>query len=296
MVAPHPGSTKLSVVSRWRQFGGWWTRYSHLSQACSCDMTFSVYLPEAAKGPVPALKYLSGLTCTDENFVQKAGAARRAAERGIALIAPDTSPRGLEIPGEDDSYDFGSAAGFYIDATRDPWTKGYNMETYIVQELREVLKEIPEIDISNLGITGHSMGGHGALTLAMKHPDVYTTVSAFSPICNPTAVPWGKKAFEGYLGGNESDWSLHDATELVVKQNQLRDDILIDQGADDNFLVGDVNQLQPEAFKAACASVQQPLTLRYQDGYDHSYFFISSFIDDHIDFAADRLLASSSSS
>mmetsp|Transcript_21617 Transcript_21617/g.69622 ORF Transcript_21617/g.69622 Transcript_21617/m.69622 type:complete len:288 (-) Transcript_21617:46-909(-) len=278
------------VVSKWRQFGGWWTRYQHLSQACGCDMTFSVFVPPKGEPttPLPALTYLSGLTCTDENFVQKAGAARRAAERGIALLAPDTSPRGLGVPGEDDSYDFGSAAGFYVDATAEPWAKGYNMESYVTEDLLDAVEGI--VDVSNLGVTGHSMGGHGALTLALKHPGLFKSVSALAPICNPTTVPWGKKAFEGYLGSVDAGKD-HDATELIAKLGAKQfDDILIDQGADDAFLVGDTNQLQPEAFIAACDAANQPVTVRFQEGYDHSYFFISSFIDDHVDFAADRLL------
>lgn len=279
----------LKVMSKWKQFGGWWTRYSHLSQVCGCDMSFSVYVPPETSGPVAALKFLSGLTCTDENFVQKAGAARRASERGIGLISPDTSPRGLGLAGEDDSYDFGSGAGFYVDATNEPWSQNYKMESYVTKELLEIIdSEVKDIDARRISVSGHSMGGHGALTLALKYPDLYKSVTAFAPICNPTQVPWGQKAFQGYL---KEDGKMHDATELfLARGTKLFDSILIDQGADDNFLTGDVNQLQPQALEKACLKISQPLTLRYQPGYDHSYFFISTFIDDHVDFAADRLL------
>jgi S-formylglutathione hydrolase len=257
-------------------------------------MTFSVFVPPAAtpEAPAPCIFYLSGLTCTDENFVQKAGAARAAAERGVALVAPDTSPRGAGVDGEDDAYDFGSGAGFYVDATAAPWRDNYNMYSYVTEELVAAVRDAaPAVDVGRRSITGHSMGGHGALTLAMKAPETWTSVSAFSPICNPTKVPWGKKAFEGYLGSVEAG-AAHDASELVRKGGPFAfGDILISQGADDDFLVGDVDQLQPEAFRAACDSVGQGLELRYEAGYDHSYFFIATFIDQHVNFHADRLLA-----
>ena len=252
-------------------------------------MVFSVFVPPVQQAP--CLFYLSGLTCTDENFVQKAGAARRASELGVALVAPDTSPRlpdDRKLPGEDDSYDFGSGAGFYVDASVYPWSQYYNMYSFVTQELPEaVMVACPEVDVQTRSITGHSMGGHGALTIALKQPAVWRSVSAFSPICNPTKVPWGVKAFEGYLGSVEAGLE-HDACELV-KKGPRPDAILVSQGADDDFLVGDVNQLQPEAFRSACDAVGQELDLRYEAGYDHSYFFIQSFIDDHLDFHASRL-------
>ena len=275
-------------------FGGSWQRYKHESQCTKTPMTFSVFVPPAAtpEAPAPCIFYLSGLTCTDENFVQKAGAARAAAERGVALVAPDTSPRGAGVDGEDDAYDFGSGAGFYVDATAAPWRDNYNMYSYVTEELVAAVRDAaPAVDVGRRSITGHSMGGHGALTIAMKAPETWTSVSAFSPICNPTKVPWGAKAFEGYLGSVEAG-AAHDASELVRKSGPFAfGDILISQGADDDFLVGDVDQLQPEALRAACDSVGQGLELRYEAGYDHSYFFIATFVDQHVNFHADRLLA-----
>lgn len=266
-----------------RQFAGCWTRMSHASKATGCEMVFSVYAPDNMK-EAPALFYLSGLTCNDMNFVEKAGAARRASERGIALIAPDTSPRGTNVPGEDESYDLGSGAGFYVDAKAEPWLSGgYKMESYI-RELRQM--KIDRVDSSIAGITGHSMGGHGALTLALKMRNEFASVSAFAPICHPSAVPWGTKAFQAY--GLIDEVHLHDAT-LLISEKRF-DSILVDQGAEDQFLVGSVDQLKPEAFKKACAKAGQPLQLRYHAGHDHSYSFISTFIDDHVDFHADRLL------
>ena len=286
------GARALSAVTKLSTnncFGGQWRRFQFDSSTTGTPMVFSVFVPPVEKAP--CLFYLSGLTCTDENFVQKAGAARRAAELGIALVAPDTSPRLPEdrrLPGEDDSYDFGSGAGFYVDATNYPWSQYYNMYSFVTQELPEaVMVACPEVDVQTRSITGHSMGGHGALTIALKQPAVWRSVSAFSPICNPTKVPWGVKAFEGYLGSVEAGLE-HDACELV-KKGPRPDAILVSQGADDDFLVGDTNQLQPEAFRSACDGVGQELDLRYEAGYDHSYFFIQSFIDDHIDFHASRL-------
>ena len=308
------GARALSAVTKLSTnncFGGQWRRFQFDSSTCGTPMVFSVFVPPVEKAP--CLFYLSGLTCTDENFVQKAGAARRAAQLGIALVAPDTSPRlpdDRKLPGEDDAYDFGSGAGFYVDATNYPWSQYYNMYAFVTQELPEaVMVACPEVDVQTRSITGHSMGGHGALTIALKQPAVWRSVSAFSPICNPTKVPWGprrrdtqpvrqarwvtglihtgQKAFEGYLGSVEAGLE-HDACELVKKAPRS-DAILVSQGADDDFLVGDVNQLQPEAFRSACDSVGQELDLRYEAGYDHSYFFIQSFIDEHIDFHAARL-------
>lgn len=253
-------------------------------------MNFSVYIPEEAETvPVPIILYLSGLTCNDDNFMQKAGAQRAASEHAIALVAPDTSPRGLNIPGEDDSYDFGSGAGFYLNATEAPWNTNYRMYDYIVHELPYVLKSIKNLDVDNCGIMGHSMGGHGALTIAIKNPTLFKSVSAFSPICNPSQVPWGKKAFSGYLGLDESTWKQYDATELVKECTGLEKlDILIDTGTDDEFLK---EQLHPWAFEEAAAEKALNLKSHMRVGYDHSYFFIASFVSDHVEFHAKRLKA-----
>lgn len=282
-----------TIKSTVRLFGGTLQRLTHASSACKCDMTFAVYLPpQAEKAAVPSLYWLSGLTCTDENFSQKSGFARAAAARGIALVIPDTSPRGVTIEGADDSYDFGSGAGFYVDATTDKWKEHYNMYTYVTSELPAVVEAAfgGKILAGKKSISGHSMGGHGALTLALKNPGVYSSVSAFAPISNPTNCPWGVKAFTGYLGSVEAGQA-HDASLLCKSYAGPPLKFLVDQGAADNFLTGDVNQLQPDALKAACASSggKISLDLRMQEGYDHSYFFISSFIDDHINHHADAL-------
>lgn len=264
-------------------FSGSQEVWAHDSVACGSEMSFGIYLPsQAASSSVPAVYWLSGLTCTHENFMLKAGAQRVAAELGIALIMPDTSPRGLNLLGEDDDYDFGSGAGFYLDATREPWADNYKMYSYVVEELPKLINEKFPVDGDRVSISGHSMGGHGALTIALKNPDRYRSVSAFSPIVAPTQVPWGRKAFGGYLGDDEQSWAEYDASELV-KQSQFPGEILIDQGGSDEFLA---EQLCPEIFAAACDSVEQPLNLRMQPGYDHSYFFIASFIEDHLRFHA----------
>eukprot|EP00465_Bigelowiella_longifila_P011432 CAMPEP_0185267520 /NCGR_PEP_ID=MMETSP1359-20130426/34623_1 /TAXON_ID=552665 /ORGANISM="Bigelowiella longifila, Strain CCMP242" /LENGTH=253 /DNA_ID=CAMNT_0027857913 /DNA_START=60 /DNA_END=821 /DNA_ORIENTATION=+ len=252
-------------------------------------MTFTAFVPsKAAVQKVPVLYYLSGLTCSPENFITKAGAFAAAEKHGVALIAPDTSPRDVNIEGEDDSYDFGSAAGFYVDATEPKWAKHYNMYSYVVSELPELVEEhLPVIEGSK-SIFGHSMGGHGALTIYLKNPGAYQSVSAFSPICNPTDCPWGAKAFSGYLGeDNKEAWRDYDATLLMEKYCGPKTPILIDQGLDDSFLA---EQLKPESFKAACNKSGVPLDLRMQEGYDHSYFFISTFIADHVDFHANALI------
>jgi S-formylglutathione hydrolase len=228
---------------------------------------------------------LSGLTCTDDNFATKAGAQRVAAELGIAIVMPDTSPRGLELPGEEDSYDFGSGAGFYLNATQAPWAGYYNMYDYVVTELPALVNEHFPVDSSRVSISGHSMGGHGALTIALKNPDKFRSVSAFAPIVAPMQCPWGQKAFAGYLGEDRETWRQYDATEQV-QQQQFHGEILIDQGAADDFLV---EQLKPGLFETACAKVGQRLNLRTQAGYDHSYFFIASFIEDHLRFHAAAL-------
>ncbi len=252
-------------------------------------MRFAVFTPPAdvhGAGPYPVLYWLSGLTCTEENFTAKAGAQRIAAELGLVVVAPDTSPRGEGVPGDPDgAYDFGLGAGFYLNATESPWSKHYKMYSYITRELPTLIeKELPA-DAVRAGIFGHSMGGHGALTIHLKHPDKFKTCSAFSPIVAPSEVPWGKKAFSNYLGSDESAWAAYDASALVSK-NPSGADILIDQGMADQFLE---EQLKPERFAAACQASGQSLTLRMQDGYDHSYYFIATFIEDHLRWHYERL-------
>jgi len=247
-------------------------------------MRFGVFLPPQAQArPVPVLYWLSGLTCTEENFVIKAGAQRVAAELAIALVVPDTSPRGLGIPGESASYDFGLGAGFYVDATEAPWSKGYRMYSYVARELPTVVAEAFPIDPSRAGIFGHSMGGHGALTIALKNPGSYKSVTAFAPICSPMRCPWGEKALAGYLGSDRTPWHEYDATALIAERGWSGPPILVDQGTDDPFLA---DQLKPELLASACTERNVPLDLRMQDGYDHSYYFIASFIDDHLRFHA----------
>lgn len=256
-------------------------------------MNVSVFLPPTASGEiVPVLYWLSGLTCTDENFLTKAGAQRKAAERGVALVMPDTSPRGAGIEGEDDAYDFGTGAGFYCDATEPKWKENYNMYTYVTEELPEMTRNaFPSLCPTRRGVFGHSMGGHGALVCALKNPGTYKSVSAFSPICNPIKCPWGQKAFAGYLGADATDaWKEYDATELVATYAGPDLDVLIDQGAADDFYLQ--GQLLPEHFRDACERRDDDnvrLRLNVRDGYDHSYYFIASFVDDHIDHHADAL-------
>ncbi len=257
-------------------FGGRQLRFEHVSSSTKTTMPVSVFLPPNAGESTPVLWYLSGLTCNDQNAVNKSGYQRVAAELGLIVICPDTSPRGAGIDGEDDDWDLGSGAGFYLDATASPWSANYRMETYITEELPAAL--LPEIGAAGpQGIFGHSMGGHGALTLALKHPARYQSVSAFSPICNPSAVAWGHKAFGAYLASN-TEWAAHDATALVSAGKRCAP-ILIDQGTADSFLA---EQLSPETFQDACGSAGQPLKLRMQEGYDHSYYFIQTFMDDHL--------------
>ncbi|CAA7405898.1 unnamed protein product [Spirodela intermedia] len=269
------------LISSAKVFGGFNRRYKHFSPTLGCSMTFTIYFPPTPQGSstVPVLYWLSGLTCTDENFIIKSGAQRSASREGIALVAPDTSPRGLNVEGEADSWDFGVGAGFYLNATQDKW-KNWRMYDYVVKELPKLLSvNFPNLDISRASISGHSMGGHGALIIYLKNPGAYKSVSAFAPICNPANCPWGQKAFSNYLGTDKSDWEEYDATVLVEKINELSTTILIDQGGDDNFLS---NQLLPHSFEAACKRANVPLLMRLQPGYDHSYFFVQTFIDDHI--------------
>ena len=276
----------MEVIGEQRCFGGVQGIYRHQSVQTATPMQFSVFVPAHNPGEnLPVLWYLSGLTCSEENFTVKAGAQRYAAEYGLILVAPDTSPRGAGIAGEDDDYDFGSGAGFYVDATRSPWDVNYNMYSYITQELPDLVFEHFDADRSRQGITGHSMGGHGALTIGLKNSDVYTSISAFSPICSPLNCPWGEKALGGYLGDDRQHWLPYDAVELI-KNGNSSGEILVDQGDADNFLH---NQLKPELLEQICAEKDQKLNLRMQPGYDHSYYFIASFIEDHIVFHAARL-------
>ncbi|WP_120496680.1 S-formylglutathione hydrolase [Kiloniella sp. EL199] len=273
--------TDLDLISENKMFDGLQRVYSHSSKVCNGSMRFAIYLPPAAlKGnKVPVVTYLSGLTCTEDNVTVKAGAQRIASELGIIFVAPDTSPRNQNIPSEDDSYDFGSAAGFYLDATEEPWSGSYNMYSYITQELQSVISaNFPEADMSKQGITGHSMGGHGALTIHLKNPNLFKTCSAFAPICATMSCSWGEKAFSGYLGSDKARWVNYDATELV-KKSPSNATLLVDQGSADTFLV---EQLKPELLQKACDTSGQKLTLRMQEGYDHSYFFMATFIEDHL--------------
>jgi S-formylglutathione hydrolase len=275
-------SAAFEVISQHRSFGGVVGFYRHDAATTACSMRFSVFTPpQAEKGRVPVLYYLAGLTCTEETFMMKAGAQRIAAELGLMLVAPDTSPRGVKLPGDSDSWDFGVGAGFYVDATKEPWSRHYRMYSYVSQELPALIDAHFAIDPQRLGIFGHSMGGHGALVMALKNPERYRSVSAFAPIAAPKTCPWGEKAFTGYLGADKGQWSGYDATELVaqVKDAARRPAILIDQGTSDQFLE---EQLHPHLFEAAAKKVGYPVTLRHQTGYDHGYYFISTFMEDHL--------------
>lgn len=276
----------MQTVSENACFGGTQGVYSHKSTACSCDMTFGLFLPEEAKdGPVPLLWYLSGLTCTHENAMTKAGAQAWAADHGIALVFPDTSPRGEGVADHED-YDLGQGAGFYVNATQDPWALHFKMWDYIADELPALLTENFAIDGNRQAITGHSMGGHGALTLAMNLPGRFRSVSAFSPICNPMGADWGRKQLAAYLGADESLWERHDAS-IMMRKSSFDGPVLIDTGSNDQF----IDLLRPEALAEAIAVRRQPATFRFQPGYDHSYFFVSSFIEDHVTFHAQALWA-----
>ena len=270
----------LELISEHACFGGVQRFYSHQSREIGLPMRFSVFLPlQAQMGKVPALFYLAGLTCTEETFMIKAGAQRVAAAQGLILISPDTSPRGAGIAGESDSWDFGLAAGFYVDATEAPWSAHYRMYSYVLELHQTVIQALP-VDSSRVGIFGHSMGGHGALVLALRNPGLFRSVSAFAPICAPSQCPWGKKAFSGYLGRNEQDWLQYDASALMKNgRAPFPNGILIDQGLADKFLP---DQLCLETFEQECKKAQQPLQLRKHAGYDHGYYFISTFVEDHI--------------
>ncbi|MCX2972833.1 S-formylglutathione hydrolase [Halieaceae bacterium IMCC8485] len=268
-------------------FGGRQLRYCHASDVLGCEMNFSIYLPpQAEQGKVPVLYWLSGLTCTDENFVTKAGAQRYAAEHGIAIVAPDTSPRGEGVPDDPEAaWDFGLGAGFYVNATQSPWSQHYRMYDYVVTELPALLKAQFPVDEARMAISGHSMGGHGALTIALKNPGRFKSVSAFSPICSPLRCPWGEKALGMYLGDDRATWAEHDSCALMAHVEEKLP-ALVDQGDADNFLQ---EQLKPELLQEVANSVGYPLELRMQPGYDHSYFFIASFIGEHIAFHASHL-------
>lgn len=277
----------MQQIEHIKEFGGWLNRYTHPSTACHCDMTLSVYLPPAAgQGPVPAVYYLSGLTCTDDNVRVKAGAQRYAAELGLALVIPDTSPRGGEIPDAPERYDLGQGAGFYVDATEPPWDRHYRMFDYVTGELPALVESALPLRPGLRAITGHSMGGHGALVAALRRPELYRSVSAFAPICNPVACGWGEGCFGAYLGTDRSAWAEYDATELVRAGRTFPGTPLIDQGTADEFLA---DQLHPQALETACRDRGQPLRLRMQQDYDHSYHFIATFIGEHLAFHAAAL-------
>jgi len=269
----------LTTLKQHRCCGGTQGVYRHDSSATRCAMEFAVYLPpQAEHGKLPVLYWLSGLTCTWANFTEKAGAQRYAAEHGLIIVAPDTSPRGVNLPGEDDAYDFGAGAGFYVDATVEPWAAHYRMYSYVTAELPALVNANFPTDARRQGISGHSMGGHGALICAFRNPDKYRSLSAFAPICSATRCPWGEKALAGYLGGDRAAWRAHDAS-LLAAETEWQSEILIDQGTADDFLA---EQLKPQLLQEAAAAAGLPLTLRYQAGYDHSYYFMASFIGDHI--------------
>ncbi len=276
----------MKVISENRCFGGVQGVYTHASRATGTDMTFGLFLPaEAAQGPVPVLWYLSGLTCTHENAMVKAGAQAWAAAQGIALVFPDTSPRGDGVA-DDEAYDLGQGAGFYVNATRAPWAEHYRMWDYLADDLPEQLFATFALDRDRQAICGHSMGGHGALTLAMAHPGRYRSVSAFAPICNPTGAEWGRRQLCAYLGPDETSWARHDAS-LVMAETGFDGPVLIDQGSKDQFL----DNLRPETLARAMAARRQPGAFRIQQGYDHSYFFVASFMEDHVTFHAEALWA-----
>ncbi len=278
----------MERIERIKEAGGWLDRYQHASAVCRCTMTFSVYLPpRAAQEPVPAVYWLSGLTCTDDNFRVKAGAQRYASELGLALIIPDTSPRGDDVPDARDRYDLGKGAGFYVNATRMPWATHYHMYDYVTRELPALVEGALPLVPGLRAISGHSMGGHGALICALKEPGAYRSASAFAPVCHPIESPWGQGCFSAYLGDDRRRWEAYDAT-CLVEAGAPAVPMLIDQGTADEFLA---EQLYPDALQRACAARGLPLSLRLQDGYDHSYHFIATFIGEHLAFHADALKA-----
>ena len=279
----------MKQIEHIKEFGGYLNRYTHDSVSCGCEMTFSVYLPpQAQTQQVPALYWLSGLTCTDDNVRVKAGAQRYAAEHGLALVMPDTSPRGEDVADDPERYDLGKGAGFYVNASQEPWASHYRMYDYVTEELPELLESSLPLQSGRKSISGHSMGGHGALICALKNPEAYRSVSAFSPICQPMACAWGQGCFGAYLGDDRERWSPYDAVELINAGARLPG-ILVDQGTADEFL--DEGQLLPETLEAACERAAIPLQLRRQSGYDHSYHFIATFIGEHMAYHAEALKA-----
>lgn len=281
----------ITTVTQNKCFDGVQGVYSHPSSETGCTMRFGVFMPPQANSGanlVPVLYWLSGLTCTEENFIIKAGAQRVAAELGLAIVVPDTSPRGLDFPGEADSYDFGSGAGFYVDATQAPWSQHYRMYSYVTDELPRLIAASFPVDPSRVGIFGHSMGGHGALVSALRNPHIYRSVSAVSPICSPLRCPWGEKALTGYLGPDRGAWRDYDATALIEARGWQGPSLLVDQGTQDPFLE---TQLKPDLLREACERRGVALDLRLRQGYDHSYFFIASFIEDHLRFHSLHLSA-----
>lgn len=276
---------EIENISTAKSFGGWHKQYQHHSSALNCSMQFAIYLPPQASesNKVPVLYWLSGLTCTDENFMQKAGAHRVSAELGMAIVAPDTSPRGDDVA-NDESYDLGQGAGFYVNATEAPWSKHFQMYDYINEELPKLIKATFPVT-EQWSISGHSMGGHGAIMMALRNPEKYQSVSAFSPIVNPVACPWGEKAFTAYLGTDREKWKSYDSTELM-SQTEKQLPLMIDQGLSDGFLA---EQLKPQNLVNVANKVNYPLTYREHEGYDHSYYFISSFIEDHLRFHSEHL-------
>lgn len=277
----------MEVLAEHRCFGGVQGYYRHESAAIGLPMSFAIFSPPGDAAKRPALLFLAGLTCNHETFAIKAGAQRLAAELGIAIITPDTSPRGAGVPGEDQDWDLGSGAGFYLDACEPPWDRHYRMESYLLIDLLPLAAERFDIDLSRIGICGHSMGGHGALTLALRHSEQFVSVSALAPICAPSRCAWGQKAFTAYLGADQARWLPHDASALMQAAGGPRfDSILIDQGLADNFLEP---QLNPAVFEQACREVEQGLQMRTHPGYDHGYYFIQSFIADHLRHHAQRL-------
>jgi S-formylglutathione hydrolase len=283
----------MEIVSSARSFGGTQLALRHASRETGTDMTFGVYLPPQAEAgaPLPVLWFLSGLTCTHANVTEKGGFQRFCAELGIIFVAPDTSPRGAEVPDEPD-YDFGQGAGFYVDASEEPYAANYRMYSYLTDELPELIARKFPADLARQGISGHSMGGHGALTLALKNPGRFRSVSAFAPIVAPSRVPWGEKALSRYLGEDRSTWRLSDSVALIEDGARLPE-LLVDQGGDDTFLD---RELRPELLEAACRNAGIPLTLRMQEGYDHSYYFIASLMEDHIRWHSQRLVDGGSGS
>jgi S-formylglutathione hydrolase len=276
----------METISTSMSFGGELHRIKHRSVSCDCDMFFGIYLPpQVKKQAVPTLYWLSGLTCTDENFMLKSGALRVASELGLAIVCPDTSPRGTDFPGEHEHYDFGSGAGFYVNATQEPWSANYHMYDYVTQELPDLVRANFPVNERG-GISGHSMGGHGALVCYLRNPGKYRSVSAFAPICHPSDCSWGQKAFSNYLGEDRNDWIQYDAT-MLISDAKEKLPLLIDQGSGDEYLS---EQLKSGALEQACITSHYPLQLRMQEGYDHSYYFISTFIEDHLRHHAKAML------